>query len=706
VVKSAETGALVLLAAMLCAASASADPAATTGDTIDLNELVVTSTGFGEPRATHPGNISKIDADEIDFVKAQQPAELLNRIPGVDIQQGSGVEHLTAIRSPVLTGTAGAGSFLYLEDGVPMRAAGFANVNELMDAMTEEAGGIEVIRGPGSALYGSNAEHGLVNILTRAPSLTPEGSLTGWLGPHGVADLDGTASTSVTSGPVTQGFRGSFALNNDGGFRDHSGYGQQKLQLRYDYSQPDTTVKTTLDTVNINQETAGYLVDPSNPQNIDAYKIDSLRKYNPNPEAYRDAWAIRGAMRIEHDLGNGQKIAITPYGRTNGMNFLMHFQPGEPVEENGHWSGGLLSSYELTLKGGHKIILGFDSEYTDGYLREIQSGAAKPGGYITGVHYNYDVKSTVLAPYLHTIWQLGDATQLTAGIRYEFTRYDYTNYAGPTDTSVSRSVDRFARPGNRVDTYSNPTPKIGLTHVFNDEVTGFVNLAHAARAPQTQDLYRLQKLPGGTDGPDPSTIKSEVLDSIEVGARGKIGRASYELSTYFMKKRNYAFRDSNGDNVTNGRTQHVGIEGELSTPLVWNFDLAASATYARHTYEFTHSSTSFESFVKGADMDTAPRTIANLRLGYAFNEGLGRAELEWVHLGSYWMDSAHTEQYPGHDLFNLRTEYALTGNVTVFGRLENIFDKRYADRADYFQNQARFFPGDGRGLYVGTSLSF
>jgi outer membrane receptor protein involved in Fe transport len=693
----------------MCGTRAQADPAATTGDTMNLDELVVTSTGFGEPRATHPGNIAKIDADEIDFVKAEQPAELLNRVPGVDIQQGSGVEHLTAIRSPVLTGTAGAGSFLYLEDGVPMRAAGFANVNELMEAMTEEAGGIEVIRGPASALYGSNAEHGLINVLTRAPSVIPEGSLTGWLGPHGVQNLDGTASTSVKSGDTTQGVRGSFALNEDGGFRADSGYGQQKLQLRYDYARPDTTVRTTFDTVNLNQETAGYVVDPSNPANIDAYKIDSLRTSNPNPEAYRDAWAIRGAMRIEHDLGDGRKIALTPYGRTNGMNFLMHFQRGEPVEENGHWSGGLLTSYEKLLSGGHKLIVGFDSEYTDGYLREIQSGPTLSGGYITGTHYNYDVKAVVLAPYLHTVWQLGAGTQLTAGVRYEFTRYDYTNLAGPTNTAVPRTTDRFARPANRTDTFSNPTPKLGLTHIFSDEVTGFVNVAHAARAPQTADLYRLQKIPGGVapyNGPDPSTIKSEVLDSIEIGARGRINRLSYEIATYFMKKHNYAFRDSNGDNVTDGKTQHVGIEGEVATPLLWNFDLAASATYARHSYDFTHSSTSFESFSKGSDIDTAPRTVADVRLGYSFDEGLGRAELEWVHLGAYWMDSAHTEQYPGHDLFNLRTEYALTENLSVFGRLENIFDKKYADRADFFQGQARFFPGEDRGLYVGTTVSF
>jgi outer membrane receptor protein involved in Fe transport len=80
-------------------------------------------------------------------------------------------------------------------------------------------------------------------------------------------------------------------------------------------------------------------------------------------------------------------------------------------------------------------------------------------------------------------------------------------------------------------------------------------------------------------------------------------------------------------------------------------------------------------------------------------------------MGAYWMDAANTARYPGHDLFNLRAEYMLTENLTIFGRLENVFDKRYADRADYFCSPSvsscyRYFPGDGRGLYAGATIRF
>jgi outer membrane receptor protein involved in Fe transport len=673
-------------------------PDNTPNDTIvTLDDLVVTSTGFGESRMTHPGNISKINDSDIDFTKSEQPSELLNRVPGLGIEQGSGVEHLTAIRSPVLTGGAGAGSFLYLEDGVPLRAAGFGNVNGLMEMMTEESGGIEVVRGPGSVLYGSNAEHGLINVLSRAPSQSPQGSLTGWAGPHGTYNLDGTASTSFQGeNNTTQGVRGSFAINEDGGFRDESGYGQQKGQLRYDFTSTDTRVRATVTTINLNQETAGYITG------LDSYKDPAIYKTNPNPDAYRDAWAFRSAIRFERDISSDETIALTPYMRTNSMEFLMHFLPGTPVEKSGHWSGGLLTSYEKRLQGGHKLIFGFDAEYTDGNLSETQSGPTV-AGWVTGTHYDYDVTTIVLAPYLHTAWQLAPATTLSAGVRYEYARYDYTNNAGPTSGLVY-IADRAARPDDRIDTFSNPTPKLGLVHIFSDELTGFVNLARAARAPQTTDLYRLQKIPGTAIAINPDSIKSEVLDSIEIGTRGQIGNARYEIATYFMKKRNFSFRDASGNTINNGKTQHVGIEAELTTPLAWGFDLAASATYAQHTYEFDNAA---EGIVSGNDVDTAPRTIANVRLGYGFIDDRARLELEWVHRGAYETDAANLHDYGGHDLLNLRGEFAVTENLSVFGRVSNLLDTRYADRADFTTFSGdRYFPGEDRGVYAGATVRF
>ena len=86
------------------------------------------------------------------------------------VQRGSGQESLTAIRSPVLTGAGSCGAFLFLENGVPIRPVGFCNVNEMLEINTEQADAIEVLRGTGTALYGSNSVHGTINVLQDAPA--------------------------------------------------------------------------------------------------------------------------------------------------------------------------------------------------------------------------------------------------------------------------------------------------------------------------------------------------------------------------------------------------------------------------------------------------------------------------------------------------------------------------------------------------------
>jgi len=120
-----------------------------------IQEIVVTATKRSAPLQHLAGNTATLDQTAIDALSADHISDALNRLPGVNIHHGNGQEHLTSIRSPVLTAGAGAGSFLCMEDGISLRSPGFANINGLFEAHTELAGRIEVVRGPGSALYGS-----------------------------------------------------------------------------------------------------------------------------------------------------------------------------------------------------------------------------------------------------------------------------------------------------------------------------------------------------------------------------------------------------------------------------------------------------------------------------------------------------------------------------------------------------------------------
>lgn len=654
-------------------------------DVLILDEMVVTGTRSALPLLEQAGNTGKVTREEIDLIRPDHISEVVNRVSGVNVQRGNGQEHLTSIRSPVLTGGAGAGSFLYLEDGIPLRAAGFANVNGLFEVNHDQAGAIEIVRGPGSAFYGSNAVHGLINILSRAPSLDLERIVDFSAGPHDLYKLKGTVSN--TEG--RHGYRVSINNSIDGGYVDDAGYSQQKVSLRHDYYGDRDSLKTLFSYTNLNQETAGYITG------FKAYEDESRSRTNPNPEAYRDARAYRLSTEWERTLGDSLAFRLTPYVRHTEMDFLMHFLTGKPVEKNQHTSAGLLTSLTRDLPGGHKVVAGTDLEYTEGSLSEIQNNPTV-GPFAQGVHYDYDIDATVIAPYVHSEWQLLENTLLKAGVRYEYTQYDYENNTG-SETIAGNT--RYLRPDDRTDTFSNLSPKLGLVQRLTDDTSAFINYARGTRAPQTTDLYRIQQR-GATGG----AADSETIDSVEIGVRKAGAGLQYEVVAYHMKKKDHFFTDSTQINVPDGKTQHTGIELGAFYPLHERFDIGANLALAKHQYDFDRASSNIE---KGNYLVAAPRRMGNVRLGWNPTPDT-RAELEWAHTSDYYLNDANSKKYEGHDVFNLRVSHRVSGNLAVYGRVQNLFDTDYAERADFngFSQQYRYFVGEKRYLHAGVSYSF
>ncbi len=670
----------------------------------ELDPLVITNTREETPLSNLAGNTGLITQEEIELIRPDHVSELLNRIPGVYVHRNNGQENLVSIRSPVLTGPAAAGSFLFMEEGIPLRAAGFSNINGLSEANVEQAARVEVIRGPGSAFYGSNAMFGLVNVLSRAPSDELERNIDFSVGPHGLAGFKTTLSDSSNN----QGYRLNFNAHHDGGYRDDSGYDQQKLTLRHDFQFNQTEIKTVLSAFNLNQETASFIKSKNDDE---AYKDTSLSTSNTNPEAYRDWKSFRLSSSWSTKLSNGNRLTITPYLRDNEMRFLRHFVPEQSISESSHKSIGAQTAYSMELKGNHKLIFGTDLEFTRGVLEDTQTitddeanpfGPSGTSARPQGKHYDYEVSAYTIAPYLHSEWSVAEQTRLIAGLRFEHTQYDYDNKMLDGNTKEDGTACAAAtgclylRPSDRKDTFNNFSPKLGVVHQLNDSNSLYANLSRGFRAPQTIELYHLQnkQVEGAGD--------SEQIDSLEIGTKGYLNGIQYNIALYHMKRKNVFFRDGEGLNVTGGKTKHSGIEIGLSSPLSRNIDLATSISYARHKYDFSRAANGIES---GNDIDTAPRHQSNIRLGWDFLSD-SRAELEWIHIGKYYTDASNDHQYDGHDLVNLRVNQLVTKQLKLYGRISNLTNTKYAERADYAFGSYRFFPGERRALHIGGSLSF
>jgi len=118
---------------------------------------------------TANSSLTHVARQQIVREAPKHPNELMDRVPGAWISRGSGQEHLTALRSPVLTGPGACGAFLVLEDQVPVRPSGFCNVNALFEVNIGQAKQVSVSRGPGTVIYGSNALHGVIDVRSADP---------------------------------------------------------------------------------------------------------------------------------------------------------------------------------------------------------------------------------------------------------------------------------------------------------------------------------------------------------------------------------------------------------------------------------------------------------------------------------------------------------------------------------------------------------
>ena len=265
-----------------------------------LDEIVVTAVKQSQSMREVNTTIGTLEEAELSDIQHTHINEALHRIAGTWISRGNGQEHLTAIRSPVLTGAGSCGAFLMMQDGISLRAPGFCNVNELFESTSELAGRIEVQKGPGSDIYGSNALHGAVNIITPIP-VADLRRIRLQAGPDEYLRAKLSASSAST--------RIDISGTTDGGFKDDSGFDQQKLLLKQLGELADWGTTTTFSYTNLNQETAGFV------QGNEAYKDAGLRRDNPNPEAYRDARSFRLLTRLERDTG-ASSVAITPYLRS------------------------------------------------------------------------------------------------------------------------------------------------------------------------------------------------------------------------------------------------------------------------------------------------------------------------------------------------------------------------------------------------------
>ncbi|WP_397596544.1 TonB-dependent receptor [Silanimonas sp.] len=677
---------LAMLPALATPAAASAAPSPESGVALSRLDAVQVTTRRPEDRRVRAEAIAGLDDAALERLAPTHANEALARVPGAWASRGSGQEQLLALRSPVLTGPGACGAFLVLDDGVPIRPAGFCNVNQLSELNLAQAAGVEVLRGPGGAVHGSNALHGVVAVQPRLP-----GDGGGARVEFGSDDYR-RALLSLDGGGR---LRLDATLVDADSFRADEGYRQQQANLQWQPA-PGADTRLAFAAHRLRQETAGFAFGEG------AWR-DARRFGNANPEAFREADSARLVLHHVRAAGDGEWL-LRPYARDESQRFLQHFNLGQPLEENGSRILGVQAMWS-----DESLRIGLDVEGVEGELRQTQARALTTGTPAqnaqrpAGTHYDYAIDARQVALFGEKQWRF-DRDAITFGARIENLRYRHDNRAANGNlrddgTPCGFGGCLYLRPADRRDAFTARSAQLGWMRSLDGGWSVGARAARAFRFPQATELYRLQR------GQTVEGIGVETADSLESVLRLNGPTLRAEAVAYAMRKRDVLLRDAAGLSVAGAATRHRGVElAGTWTPddATW---LEGQLAWSDQRYAFDRLLPGGETIRRGARIDTAPEWLGGLRVGRRFGTRF-EAELEGVWQGAYAIDAANTRRYGGHVLWHARLGAGLNDDWRATFRVMNLADRRYAERVDFAFGEERSFPGAGRSVFVGLERRF
>lgn len=492
-----------------------------------LPELRVFSTRSEELLLEAPLAISLISREELEASPKRTLVELLRDVPGLTVETLStpGMPRIT-IRGE------SANRVLILQDGQRLSEQKSMNGPPVLfsSAGVER---IEVIRGPASVLYGSEAVGGVINIITQRRVDVP---------------LTGTLEFSADS--ATHGWGSAISLD---GFSEGWEYGLSGLRLEHgDRRTPAGTIKPTsydLDdvaayigwrdqnlSIRMRYERFTSSVSSAPPPTLPS-GLTSF--YTDIPDWDRQKLSIHAEL---HELSEHlTRLALNLYVQESEKNFVQRIGASTPAGpftmnvliDNAVWnrlrSYGASVQTDWALPGGHYFIAGFDAmldQLDDKERAQVSISGLPTGPSSSKTIHADDALQTELALFLRDEWTMGADWMLDLGLRHTwvYSRLDETTRAYPKKSQRDDAAVFSATLLNR--SIDNLTLRLGFGQGY--------------RFPSLLELYTgARHSDNGSDVLPNADLDAERTNSFELGARYENGRLSIDSAWFFSDARDY-----------------------------------------------------------------------------------------------------------------------------------------------------------------------
>ncbi|MBK5074873.1 TonB-dependent vitamin B12 receptor BtuB [Budviciaceae bacterium CWB-B4] len=577
----------------------------------ESEKMVVTANRFPQPVSTVLAPIDVVDRDQIDLWQAKSLTDVLRRLPGVDISQSGGRGQLSTL---YVRGTESR-HVLVLVDGIRVPVSGImgtADFNQIPISLIQR---VEYICGPRSAVYGSEAIGGVINIITNA-------------------EKDGA--------------------------KLEAGLGSNHYQL-YDASIRQTVGdKTTLTAAGAFEDSRGFNIQPKSSyppdSDKDGFRSKSIWAGIEHQFSSQFSGFLRGygyGNNSEYDGSYGDERQLYSRNYDMGLRFL-----------EGNYSSQLIASYQ-TYKDynydSHKGLYNDGTSLDDVTQRNIQWGNS------------YKLDRGVVSAGVDWRQEKLESSDNYASDRY---KRDNTGFY----LTGQKSLGDFTLEGAfRTDKNQqfgwHETWQTAAAWEFIPDYRFTISYGTGFLAPTLGQLYGSERFYISSN----DDLKPEESRQWEAGLEGDTGPLNWRLAAYRNK-------------ITN-------LIGYESDPVTWEgrYYNIESATIKGIEWTGTFDTGPFEHRITLEYLD--PRRDKDNEVLARRSKHKAKYQIDWNMLG---LDMDVSYQYYGKRYDNNTSEYAneqkrlssystvdlsaaypVTEQLTVRGRVANLFDKEYETASNY-----------------------
>lgn len=649
---------VVLFVSLTFRSAQAQDPASS--DTTKLQDLVVTATRYAIPRREAPATVTSVSGQELRGRGFRFVADWLREVPGVAIVPTGSIGGVTSL---FLRG--GESDYTkILVDGVAVNLPGGAI--DLANLSLENVERIEVLRGPASVLYGSDAVTGVIQIFTRRGRGTGQLNTTLMAGSNGTSDLrvgySGQAGIMDWSAHVARfGSSGSYPFNSQ--YRSLTGSGRLGLRpdartdLALAFRTGDGESHFPTDFAGVPADSNQYTTERSL-----SIGLDAGRQLSPTV-SLRLAGSLFRSRRGYQDASDGA-------ADTTGFGFAS--------TRDGVARRGVLDA-RLRWDVASRLSLTGGTEWSTESADENSMTSSNFGGGVFAEQGQFDARRSNAAYYAQAQVQATRGLDLHSGFRLE-------------DNSVFGGFSTW---------------RFGAVLLPNTAWRLHAAAGTAFRQPTFAEQFADTPFEVGNPNLEP-----EQAVTWEVGVESRLANGALEISaTWFDQQfRNmiqYRFTNPGDPTYQNlARAEARGLE--LGGHWQMTGSLSLSAGYTRLLTEVLEAGSPGPAFAPGQTLLRRPPHSGTAGARWIGRSG-ARVDVDLLLVGrrddvDYSAFPAARAPLDGYQLINLSADLPLLqpgsglifGEVAVTARVDNLFNERYLTVIG--------FPGRGRVLLAGFRI--